>query len=683
MASSLESLQLLRSQLELIHEHLPGFRHNTKRLPIIDILDSLESTERTAPDDGEHGNNATSAASGKTSPGSSDGSSRNGSVKDRAAIRYTSSHLLSDSGTPGLRVLRDNVRNDIEQIDRFLARHKSRSSRDANVSTFSTNAPYLIAVWNELVRASPTVAAVDKMFAVPLEKELPKPNSRLLAEFREFDSYLTGSESEDSDCICSNSCATKPEPHKLDNSLLQMGRALLSASRMLLSPDSNEIAPTKITLRLTRLLIDVDSLETLENFGLRIIGPRHLSITSDSSVTDPRIAKTIQELLEMGLDVALGEHEFLIPPELSTTSVKIESRLVPSRQINLDLSVLIALISDITHAPLSTSTEEAYMRYIPTPAERARTDGQRSADNSDSDGEGESIHSRALANQVLRELNLGLLDEIAGRLEPAEHNCTKSCIEFWTSKEVRDRCLHIVEKIGGPAEKRRASALFFNPHANKELTLGIPYVSAEEAANAYWHNSRHSRDTLPSLVPLHIFEDVDEDIQPNQIRIGETPLDPFWINLECACNRLLSSGSTLHPRAVCLSSVTPASSRAPDAIPNGREEIRQADATTDSNEIERAAVTRTNARLTTHTVSTLHRGVVRQWTTLTANRASVKEMVRESTKEIRAASTSALQCERRDGGEEDLGKMETEVAAIWVVEPRSLAETMRGDFVPE
>ena len=32
------------------------------------------------------------------------------------------------------------------------------------VSSFSTNAPYLIAVWNELVRAPQPVIAVDKTF---------------------------------------------------------------------------------------------------------------------------------------------------------------------------------------------------------------------------------------------------------------------------------------------------------------------------------------------------------------------------------------------------------------------------------------------------------------------------------------------------------------------------------------
>jgi hypothetical protein len=46
-------------------------------------------------------------------------------------------------------------------------------------------------------------------------------------------------------------------------------------------------------------------------------------------------------------------------------------------------------------------------------------------------------------------------------------------------------------------------------------------------------------------------------------------------------------------------------------------------------ELQRAAVVRTNGRLTVHTVQSMLCGAVRGWTTLTANRASVKAVLRE------------------------------------------------------
>ena len=540
-------------------------------------------------------------------------------------------------------------------------------------------------------------------------------NSRLLAEFREFDSYLTDSETEEgnhgsANCKCSDSsCKTKPVADELDNSLLQLGKQLITAAKA----DSRDVPP-KVTLRLTRFLLSTESLDELEKLGLKAIGPRKRSITVKPSETDPRIAQTLRELLQMGVEIILGEHEFTIPVELRSSSTKPLPRLVPSRQINLDLSVLIALVSDITHAPLPRSTEEAYARYIPTPAERARSRKRRqqqkellarskpqnalhnllsksqqktkekdpvkqSTDNSESDGEGDNVHSKALASQVLKEISQGLLEEIASRLDVCP-------VEFWTSREVRDRCLRIVDKIGGPAEKRRAAALFFDPANLKDPVLGIRMSSPQEAAEAYWRDSRHPRNMIPGLVPLRIFEE-DERNGPLQLQLGSditTSIkeNPFWASLEQACMGLLSEGSAQHPRAVVLPS-EPSSSRAKSN--HVQSSTDEDDSDFHGQEIERAAVTRSNPRLTAHTVGTLQRGAKRRWTTLTANRAGVREMLKECAKVVDAAPSSVSSITGQlaglniGGGE---GENETEVVAIWVVEPRSLAESTRSDYKP-
>ncbi|KAL5498004.1 hypothetical protein ACEPAH_2935 [Sanghuangporus vaninii] len=770
MANSVEHLQAMRAQLQSILEHLPRFGVSTERLPIIDIL---EHDNDNINEDGEEDSSATGSASGKSTPNGSreraDGASR-----ERTSLRHP------QTGIPGLRIFRDNVRNDIGQIDKFLARHAQHRTT-VSASAFSTNAPYLIAIWNELVNAKHSIVAVDKSFPARLEEKKPpksKPvpplntfsrkgilgakvdivcdggrhwirvntirNSRLLTELRELDSYLTDSETEEGDhrsanCNCrDSSCKAKPVPDELDNSLLQMGKQLIAAAHTSVA-ESGGNEPPKVTLRLTRLLLNTESLEELEPLGLKTIGCRERSITSKPSEIDPRIAQTLRELLQMGLEIILGEHEFTIPGELRSPSSKPLPQLVPSQQINLDLSVLIALVSDITHAPLPPSTEEAYTRYIPTAAERARSRKRRqhqkellarskaqsalqnllgrsqnktkgkvkapvkqSTDNSESDGEGESVHSKALASQVLKEIDQGLLEEIATRLNLPPGTSLDSSgvphqVEFWTSKEVRDRCLRIVDKIGGPAEKRRAAALFFDPSKPKGAALGMRFSSAQEAVEAYWRDSRHPQNMIRGLVPLRIFKDEVNSLQVQTASSGITVEEnPFWTNLETACTRLLSEGSTHHPRVASLfldpSSSSSSSQTYANHVPSTISEHGEDDVH-EPGEIERAAVTRSNPRLTAHTVDTLQRGVKRRWTTLTANRASVRKMLKESVK-VKDASTltsipnvssvagriAALELEDRgecDGVDGD----ETEVAAIWVVEPRSLAESMRGDFM--
>ena len=74
------------------------------------------------------------------------------------------------------------------------------------------------------------------------------------------------------------------------------------------------------------------------------------------------------------------------------------------------------------------------------------------------------------------------------------------------------------------------------------------------------------------------------------------------------------------------------------------------------------------------------------WTTLTANRTSVKAILREI-KGPRFGSRWELQkveasLEKSNGveGLEKNGSSGGEIAALWVVDPRSLAEGMRFDF---
>jgi len=89
-------------------------------------------------------------------------------------------------------------------------------------------------------------------------------------------------------------------------------------------------------------------------------------------------------------------------------------------------------------------------------------------------------------------------------------------------------------------------------------------------------------------------------------------------------------------------------------------------------------------KITPHTVRSLLEGARRGWTTLTANRGSVKEILKvmrtraDSLRhDFSQLSLEDQRLEEAEGGSD--GSDDRVWAAIWLVEPRSLAEGMRVD----
>jgi len=426
-----------------------------------------------------------------------------------------------------------------------------------------------------------------------------------LAEFREIDSHFT--DSEDEDGTDDNMVGPSLAQSEFDNSLLRMGRALLAAARD--NPILGTNKPPEVVLRLTR--IDPDATDGCEN--------------------DPRIALTVELLRKMGLSIKLGERGPITLLMDLAPALPPPPTLVPTHRINLDLSILVAFVSDLTHAPLPDTVDAAYTRFIPSTEyvewkrSRLRAKNGGSSDSMlntiEEDVYGPSQHSRALSEQLLQEMRKGILQEIYERLlaYPGETAGEAPLrVEFWTTPEARDRCLRIVAKIGGPAEKLRAHALFLADN-NDDSSASLNELEAQ-----YWAHSRYPPAFLP-LLPIRVFP------APEPASI-ETPHAGFFSALEATCRALLASGS------------------APEAAGDG--------------ELQRAAVVRTNGRLTVHTVQSMLCGAVRGWTTLTANRASVKAVLRE----VRARGYGA---EARGEGRH---------AAVWIVDPRSLAQGMRSDI---
>ncbi|KAF8583305.1 hypothetical protein K439DRAFT_72484 [Ramaria rubella] len=397
-------------------------------------------------------------------------------------------------------------------------------------------------------------------------------NSRILAEFREIDSY---SDSDDD------------APTAADNSLLRMGRSLVAAR-------AGTSTQPNVILRLTRLQTNGEA--------------------------DPRIAQTISTLQDMGLATQFGERAFQPAQPSSPPPTP-----APTRCVNLDLSILIALVSDLTHAELPRSEDDAYARFcIPSNARSWRRCAPPKLGHiGGSSSEDSSKHSRALSLQCIQEMHHGLITEIMSRFKSNPH------VEFWATAKARARCLQIVDKIGGADEKRRAHALL-----TAQPSLARDTDASRRVESDFWRNSRYSSPS-PPLLPIPIRIHPQHHSPPRMSSL-------FWVTLIQTCQHILA-----------------------------HEPHRKVESENRSSET--ATVITAHPKLTVHTMESLLVGACAGMTTLTANRASIRVLLREM----------EMERMRRGDGEDvacGMGSRDTLDAAVWILEPRSLAEGMRADL---
>ena len=310
----------------------------------------------------------------------------------------------------------------------------------------NTNLSYLRAVWDAFATAPRPLVAINQYVDLPDGKQIKvdivaaggrewiKVNtsvltpsctqllthrrikeSRLMAEFREQDSYLVSdSESDDevsreSSIVLSGQNGALPPSGSFTNSLVKQAAALVEAARSL------PVTP-QVRYTLTRL-------EPVP-----------------SSDRDERIDHTLDALRAMGIHLSfLASQQTAAAPRPPPSKT-----LQPSRQILLDLSVLVALCCDSTHHPLPYSDTDIQKRFRPAVMS---LDGKVTlADHNNV--------SKDLEEQLGWEVEHPLIGEILSRLQPGA--------EFWCTTEVQDRLPGIINLIAGPQEKRRAAALF-NP----------------------------------------------------------------------------------------------------------------------------------------------------------------------------------------------------------------------------
>ena len=449
-----------------------------------------------------------------------------------------------------------------------------------------------------------------------------------------------------------------------------------------------------------------------------------------SSKDDKLIIAQLRRLAALGIRVELGPPPRA--PQQSIPSVQVPGRiLVPTRDINLDLSLLVALCSDITHALVPTSEEDARKRFHAL-SRRQRHDTDRDSgtpykpansrprsaheDGTDSvldlGPEGSlglsdsnlSQHARSLAAQAMQESRSGLIDEIhvkcysipspssmthfdSSTREPEPIYTVR--FRFWTTREAKDRFLTIVDKIGGPVEKLRARALF-----QKDLEAN------------FWEFSRYPTKHIPDLIPIHIHEDrtvlKDPSAFSNSPSEGNTmertildhrqPGDAFQIRLRETCLDLLSLGTSLTATS---GPTIPMTNRYTDT---GTQFDAHKDASslpsTPSLTPASALKIGPSARsgITPHTLHSLLIGTGAgadyspMMTTLTANRWSIDTILRRMKAVFPAPlpppSTALAGAQETHVGAKPLSQISltaVQQATIWIVEPRSLAEGMRTD----
>lgn len=659
--------------------------------------------------------------------------------------RVGGSRTAAETAIPGLRGLEESVRRDLDVLTKFLD-----DPRNETLPPLSTNAPYLVAVWDEVLTAPPPVVGIWSTFPDPggrstLGDDVTETgskkrkaqdikvdivadggllwirvntikNSKILGEFREIDSYLTDSDDEESGPA---QHPTRPSQNKpeLDNSVIRMGRSLISAARL-----ASASIPPLLNDESTTTTASSASHDPTSRIRVAVRLTRLDPSPSNPSHFDPRIPQTIKSLENMGLQVKLGEAN----PHSSTPLPPPPRVFLPTMKVNLDLSLLVALISDITHVPLPKSRKDAEDRFIP-PASYVEWKKKRmeevilqesSEDDLDETGSGtesgggrlkkkvklpgqgkpESIkHSRALANQAKQEMESAILEEMHDRLLRTARLVHGSAlnlgdVEFWTTAEARTRCLRIASKISGTKEKERAKALLFSPTlatAGSSESGTEPEAGLKAASALYWGNSRYREGYIP-LPPVRIFPQTQGDTPDSCDRSSPLPRSPFFDRLVRACTHILAQDIVPHPRSLPpnITSSIPAWPSLNLSSPSGMDTPELEGLSLlddDGGEIQRATVTKANPKLTAHTVETLLEGAKRGWTTLTANKHSVKEIL----KEVKTLSggyhgagvgSNGIQEDGREIRDEE-GNV-VEIAAIWVTDPRSLAEIMSADYVP-
>ena len=400
-----------------------------------------------------------------------------------------------------------------------------------------------------------------------------------------------------------------------------------------------------------------------------------LTRLNGSEDQDPRIQETYDCLTRMGVQVEFGEIDTGSPDHPALPKPLPRPELQATPKLNLDLSLLIALISDISHAPLPVDETDAESRFKPIDKAWKRqinpSTGQVTVKRLQ-DGElGPEEHSKALTYQLKQEMRLGLVEELNQKILASCRGLgvPVESVEFWTTAEARRRCRDIVTKIGGEQERRREKRLF----------AGEGYRDGSASENDFWEGSRHAgaRQPLNQFLSVQILPEENSTF-PSYLNGATVAPNTFRGRLTETCNRLLSvtmeKGASVTADFLGLSiSDSPVSS---DVESTGACTKSKASAPHRGGQRRRAApLADTYLRVpTAHTVRSMLEGAKRGMTTVTANRMSVKQILRAM------GPLEALEGDERVVNPSNESTLPVSEALFIVVEPKTLGELKRSDL---
>ena len=410
-----------------------------------------------------------------------------------------------------------------------------------------------------------------------------------MAEFREQDSYINSDYDSDSlDSASSHSPSTKD---KLTNSLIVQAESLLRAAKA-------HVRPLGLPTPRVRFVLN------------------RLERNPEKGYVDDRIPRTFQTLSDLGVELVLGSQ----PTSNLLTRPRLPS--LPTKRIMLDLSVIVALCCDSTHRPLPRDKDELEARFRPL---QTTEDGTIAlADH--------TIVSKDLRDQLSLEMQHPVIEEIQSRV--AGYDADE--IEWYVTREVKERTPGIVTLIGGPQEQARAKALYGESDSN------------------FWTGSRYEgKEGILAGLKVKVLED---DVEEELARMGINERSMFEKGLISVCERMLSAVEA-GPQ-----SATSTPPTAPQVKPTGRHRKGR------GIKFKRNPNLPPPQRLpSTHTLRTLLLGVKGGMTVLTNNRGAVGKIIREM------GVTEGLPF---DPDEQVLGG-KVRKAVAWVVNPSSLSEWRR------
>jgi hypothetical protein len=450
--------------------------------------------------------------------------------------------------------------------------------------------------------------------------------SRLMAEFHEQDSYVNSDYDSDSDSISTSTSISE----SANDRAAKTAEGGAGGSRISTRGDSPEIA-NSLVAQATALLRAAAAFPRPRDQPVPrvVIALTRLEEFPQGGYDDPRVPATFAQLRKLGVDLRFG------PPIGPCPPVGSHPKLRPTRKILLDLSVIVALCCDSTHQPLPLNDEELESRFRPL---HRGVDGTLAL----------SPHTNVtsdLRDQLRWEMQHPLIGEMIERLAHLAED--DLALEFWTTREVKSRMPGILDVMGGPEEKARARGLFGE-------------------GGDFWDGSRwKGKEGVLKGLRARVLDEAQEGFDMSDLSIHDLPM--FQRGLVIACKTMLDIVEPPSQPSDTAPIPPPTLFRPASPIPTrGMKGNR-------SKHPKRPSTIFPPARLPSgHTLRILSLGARKGWTVLTNNRGAVGKVCREM-----GVQEGLPDREGQGQGEGEGAEEAAAEAAVWVVNPSSLAEWRR------